>query len=256
MKHLIINADDFGYSKGINLGIAESHINGVLNSTTFMANMPGFNHAIELLKDIPSLAVGVHLSLTCGKPIMTKRESTLTNDKGYFHKLSDVENKRVRIDKDEVYEEWKVQINTIQSKGIDLTHIDSHHHVHSFSEYEEITGLLSKEFNLPIRNCNNNIEVNDINFVDLFNYYPIRDMNQKYMEVRSQCFKVIEDIIKENINYDKTEGMCHSAYLDSFLFENSSFNIARVREIEILCDPLMASLLNKYDIKLCNYKNI
>ena len=46
MKHLILNADDFGYSYGVNYGIIESHLRGVLTSTTLMAGMPGFDHAV------------------------------------------------------------------------------------------------------------------------------------------------------------------------------------------------------------------
>ena len=70
MSLVIINADDFGYSQGINLGIIEAHKNGILSSTTMMANMPGFEHGVELAKNNPKLGIGVHLNLTCGKPLL------------------------------------------------------------------------------------------------------------------------------------------------------------------------------------------
>ncbi|WP_394873138.1 carbohydrate deacetylase [Clostridium butyricum] len=255
MKHLIINADDFGYSKAVNLGIMESHINGVLTSTTLMANMPGVDHAVSLLKDMPNLCVGSHLTLTCGKPMLGEKVSTLIKENGYFLKLEDVENKVVQMDISEIYEEWKTQIRYLLNKGVNLSHIDSHHHVHTFKEHEEIIKVLSEEFNLPVRNCNNVLE-NKIRFLDLCNYNPIRNMEEKYENVRIECFKVIEEIIKKNIQYENTEAMCHPAFLDSYLLENSSFNIARIREVDILCDQLMRDLINKYEIKLCNYKNI
>ncbi|QUF85600.1 MULTISPECIES: carbohydrate deacetylase [Clostridium] len=255
MKHLIINADDFGYSKAVNLGIMESHINGVLTSTTLMANMPGVDHAVSLLKDMPNLCVGAHLTLTCGKPMLGEKVSTLIKENGYFLKLEDVENKVVQMDISEIYEEWKTQIRYLLNKGVNLSHIDSHHHVHTFKEHEEIIKVLSEEFNLPVRNCNNVLE-NKIRFLDLCNYNPIRNMEEKYENVRIECFKVIEEIIKKNIQYENTEAMCHPAFLDSYLLENSSFNIARIREVDILCDQLMRDLINKYEIKLCNYKNI
>ncbi|WP_321993442.1 carbohydrate deacetylase [Clostridium butyricum] len=255
MKHLIINADDFGYSKAVNLGIMESHINGVLTSTTLMANMPGVDHAVSLLKDMPNLCVGAHLTLTCGKPMLGEKVSTLIEENGYFFKLKDVENKVVQMDTNEIYEEWKTQIRYLLKKGVNLSHIDSHHHVHTFKEHEEIIKVLSEEFNLPVRNCNNVLE-NKIRFLDLCNYNPIRNMEEKYENVRIECFKLIEEIIKKNIQYENTEAMCHPAFLDSYLLENSSFNIARIREVDILCDQLMRDLINKYEIKLCNYKNI
>nr|WP_205606381.1 carbohydrate deacetylase [Clostridium butyricum] len=252
---MIINADDFGYSKAVNLGIMESHINGVLTSTTLMANMPGVDHAVSLLKNMPNLCVGAHLTLTCGKPMLGEKVSTLIKENGYFFKLEDMENKVVQMDTSEIYEEWKTQIRYLLKKGVNLSHIDSHHHVHTFKEHEEIIKVLSEEFNLPVRNCNNVLE-NKIRFLDLCNYNPIRNMEEKYENVRIECFKVIEKIIKKNIQYENTEAMCHPAFLDSYLLENSSFNIARIREVDILCDQLMRDLINKYEIKLCNYKNI
>lgn len=159
------------------------------------------------------------------------------------------------MDISEIYEEWKTQIRYLLNKGVNLSHIDSHHHVHTFKEHEEIIKVLSEEFNLPVRNCNNVLE-NKIRFLDLCNYNPIRNMEEKYENVRIECFKAIEEIIKKNIQYENTEAMCHPAFLDSYLLENSSFNIARIREVDILCDQLMRDLINKYEIKLCNYKNI
>lgn len=255
MKNLIINADDFGYSKAVNFGIMESHINGVLTSTTLMANMPGVDHAVSLLKDMPNLCVGAHLTLTCGKPILGNKVSTLIKTDGCFYKLSDIESNATKMDKSEIYEEWKTQIKDLLKKGVNLSHIDSHHHVHTFKEHKEIIKSLSEEFNLPVRNCDNNLE-NKIRFLDLCNYNPIRNMEEKYEDVRIECFKVIEELIKRNIQYENTEAMCHPAFLDSHLFENSSFNIARIREVDILCDQLMRDFINKYEIKLCNYKNI
>ncbi|WP_353654970.1 carbohydrate deacetylase [Clostridium sp. CCUG 7971] len=256
IKRLIINADDFGYSHAVNLGIAESHINGVLTSTTLMANMPGTKHAVELSKKMPDLGIGVHLTLTCGKPILGNSVSSLIKEDGYFYKLSDFEKGIVNINKNELYSEWKAQIDRLYSYGIKLSHIDSHHHIHTFEEPSKVVEMLSKEYNLPVRNCNKATKNSEINFLDLCNYDPIRDMTTKYMSVRELCFKVIESNILKNIEFEKSEAMCHPAFLDSPLLEGSSFNIARIREVDILCDSYMKELIDKYDIELCNYNNI
>lgn len=256
IKRLIINADDFGYSHAVNLGIAESHINGVLTSTTLMANMMGTNHAIELAKEMPNLAIGVHLTLTCGKSILGDKVKSLIKEDGYFHNLSGYEKGIININKNELYNEWKAQIDRLCLAGINLSHIDSHHHIHSFEETIDVVKRLSEEYNLPVRNYDNIKINNEINFLDLCNYDPIRDMSTKYMTSREQCFKVIESNILKNIEFEKSEAMCHPAFLDSPLLEGSSFNIARIREVDILCDPQMKKLIEKYNIKLCNYNNI
>ena len=211
-----------------------------------MANMSGTEHAVELSKQMPTLAVGVHLTLTCGKPILGKKVSSLIRNDGNFYNLCDFENENVKIDENELYDEWKTQIDKLYSLGIKLSHIDSHHHIHTFNQTAEIAKTLSKEYNLPVRNCNKAVDDNDINFLDLCNYEPIRDM----------CFEIIESNILKNIEFKKSEAMCHPAFIDSPLLEGSSFNIPRVREVDILCDPYMRELINKYDIELCNYNNI
>ncbi|MDU2197361.1 MAG: carbohydrate deacetylase [Peptostreptococcaceae bacterium] len=251
-----MNGDDFGYSNAVNLGIVKSHIKGVLTSTTLMANMSGTEHAVELSKQMPTLAVGVHLTLTCGKPILGKKVSSLIRNDGNFYNLCDFENENVKIDENELYDEWKTQIDKLYSLGIKLSHIDSHHHIHTFNQTAEIAKTLSKEYNLPVRNCNKAVDDNDINFLELCNYEPIRDMSSKYISVREKCFEIIESNILKNIEFKKSEAMCHPAFIDSPLLEGSSFNIPRVREVDILCDPYMRELINKYDIELCNYNNI
>lgn len=221
-----------------------------------MANMSGTEHAVELSKQMPTLAVGVHLTLTCGKPILGKKVSSLIRNDGNFYNLCDFENENVKIDENELYDEWKTQIDKLYSLGIKLSHIDSHHHIHTFNQTAEIAKTLSKEYNLPVRNCNKAVDDDDINFLDLFNYEPIRDMSSKYISVREKCFEIIESNILKNIEFKKSEAMCHPAFIDSPLLEGSSFNIPRIREVDILCDPYMRALINKYDIELCNYNNI
>lgn len=221
-----------------------------------MANMSGTEHAVELSKQMPTLAVGVHLTLTCGKPILGKKVSSLIRNDGNFYNLCDFENENAKIDENELYDEWKTQIDKLYSLGIKLSHIDSHHHIHTFNQTAEIAKTLSKEYNLPVRNCNKAVDDDDINFLDLCNYEPIRDMSSKYISVREKCFEIIESNILKNIEFKKSEAMCHPAFIDSPLLEGSSFNIPRVREVDILCDPYMRELINKYDIELCNYNNI
>lgn len=120
MKKLIINADDFGYCKGVNYGIIEAHADGVLTSTTMMANMPGFHHAVELRQQHPNLGIGVHLNLTTGSPVL-KHLKTIVDTEGNFHSQAYYKGSFI-IDQKEVYDEWKAQIEKTLAAGIQPTH--------------------------------------------------------------------------------------------------------------------------------------
>ena len=87
MIKLIVNADDFGLTEGTNYGIIDGHINGLVNSTTMMMNMPGTEHAVRLAKEYNLLGVGVHLVLTAGEPLLGDVPSLVGSD-GSFHKQS------------------------------------------------------------------------------------------------------------------------------------------------------------------------
>ena len=68
MKELILNADDFGLTKGVNEGIVRAYREGILTSTTLMANALAFDDAVERARANPKLGVGCHLVLTGGRP--------------------------------------------------------------------------------------------------------------------------------------------------------------------------------------------
>ena len=68
MKRLIVNADDFGMTEGVNRAILEAHLRGLVTSTTLLANGAAFASAAEIAGDTPALGVGVHLNLTEGRP--------------------------------------------------------------------------------------------------------------------------------------------------------------------------------------------
>ena len=70
MRRLIINADDFGFTSGVNRAIAEAHLHGVVTSSTLMANGKSFAGAVELARDMPSLSVGCHVVLIDGEPVV------------------------------------------------------------------------------------------------------------------------------------------------------------------------------------------
>lgn len=134
MRRLIINADDFGLTAGVNRAIAEANRSGVLTSATMMANTRAFAEAAVMAKSQPSLKTGCHIVLIDGDPVSANLPS-LTNGSSRFRnslKQFAVAAVRRQISADEIQQEAEAQICKIQSQGITLTHIDSHKHTHMF----------------------------------------------------------------------------------------------------------------------------
>ena len=137
MNHLIINADDFGLTAGVNRAILELHEAEVLTSTTLMAKAAATEEAIELARSMPSLGVGCHVVLVDGEPVLPARElPTLVDQRtGRFQPTLGMFLPRLlsgRIRRSEIEAEAAAQIALLQSRGVALTHIDTHKHVHMF----------------------------------------------------------------------------------------------------------------------------
>ena len=134
---LILNADDFGLTSGINRAIGELHAAGVLTSTTLMANGPAFDDAIAVVRAHPTLGVGCHIVLTDGVPASPPETipTLIGPDKKSFRpSLIDFLKAllRGRINEEEVAREALAQIQKLQSAGVAVTHIDTHKHTHLF----------------------------------------------------------------------------------------------------------------------------
>jgi hopanoid biosynthesis associated protein HpnK len=137
VSRLIVNADDFGLTSGVNRAIVELHQAGVLTSTTLMARAAATDEAIALARANPSLGVGCHIVLVDGEPVLPPREiPTLVDSRtGCFPpKLSTFLLRLFtgRIRSSEIEAEAAAQIALLQRNALRLTHIDSHKHAHMF----------------------------------------------------------------------------------------------------------------------------
>lgn len=261
MTNLVINSDDFGYSKAINQGIIETHLNGVLTSTTMMANMPGFVDAVKLSRDVPNLGVGAHLSLTCGRPVLHHVDQLIgANDE--FKPLTFYKESPEKVDLDQLYEEWEAQIKKLLGAGIQLTHLDTHHYTHSYGSNYQVIDLLARKYQLPVRNCFDvDKKIKDKQIVpmealwNIFNYPKMKDMSLPYPTVKESLFKIFEADAKKFVEFQDIEAVVHPGYLDSVIWYGSSFNVARLREVEVLCDPIFKKLLARYGYNLVTYRN-
>jgi len=142
VSRLIVNADDFGLTAGVNRAIVELHRAGVLTSTTLMARATASEEAIELARATPSLGVGCHVVLVDGEPILSARQDIphlADPATGRFQpKLPAFlrslypHGRPSRSFVREIEAEAAAQIDRLQSRGLRLTHIDTHKHTHMF----------------------------------------------------------------------------------------------------------------------------
>lgn len=139
MRSLAVNADDFGFTRDVNQGILEAHLQGILTSTTLMATgspskKDAFDDALRLAKDHPTLDIGCHLVLVGEAPY------PLTVAK----LIQALALKRIRI-----YDELAAQVRRILDAGLPLTHVDTHKHTHLLPPVLDAVARLSEEFRIP-----------------------------------------------------------------------------------------------------------
>ncbi len=137
MRRLIINADDFGLTAGVNRAIIEAHARGMVTSTTLMANSPAFSEAVRLAGTSPGLSVGCHIMLVDGAPLVDPAQvpSLVVNNHNGAHfrdGFGALAARAVRrqVKPDEIAAEATAQIRKLQGAGINVTHIDTHKHTH------------------------------------------------------------------------------------------------------------------------------
>lgn len=135
MRRLIVNADDFGFTSGVNRAIVEASSRGIVTSTTLMANGQTFAEAVELAKKMPSLSVGCHMVLTDGKPVVDALQlPSLTHGSQFRDGMFGFAARAIagQIHADQITAEAIAQIRKIQSAGIEVSHFDTHKHTHIF----------------------------------------------------------------------------------------------------------------------------
>jgi len=152
VKNLIVNADDLGWTDGVNRGILEAFHHGIVTSTSLLANGAAFAEGVEAARSAPGLGVGVHLNLSDGPPIADREiVTTLLNSDGEFAGGPEsllLRRARGGISLEEAENEWDAQIQKIRDAGIAPTHLDGHKHVHMLPGLFEIALRLAKRHSI------------------------------------------------------------------------------------------------------------
>ena len=219
-KHLIVNADDFGASHGVNRGIIECHRYGVLTSTSLMVTGTAAEEAVGLSAQNPELSIGLHWDV-------------IGEDDRDFD-LSD--HAAVR-------EEFDAQLERFHElTGRGPTHVDSHRHTHLDDDVREFFAQLVAPLGVPLR-CDGRVT-----FIGGF----YAQWEWGVTELEHVSVQALQRILHEEVGAGWTEVSCHPGYMSDPEY-SSSYNIEREAEVRTLTDPAIAAAIEEVGIRLESY---
>jgi len=241
---LIVNADDFGYTPGVNYGIVDAHLRGAVTSATAMVNMPAFAHAMELARQVPTLGVGLHFNITAGRPV-TGRISTLTDENGAFRGREYLFGVGEGPDPQDVEEELEAQLGAMLKSGCMPDHIDSHHHVHALPAVEPAVLRIAGRMGVPVRDAHALRDGAARGPVPLCTGFHAENVRTDWLTgYLAACGE------------DALEIMAHPGFADAALLASSRYAMPRVREHAVLTDPALKAFIERNGIRLVRFNEI
>ncbi|MGB7132760.1 MAG: ChbG/HpnK family deacetylase [Candidatus Sulfotelmatobacter sp.] len=287
MRRLIINADDFGFTAGVNRATVEAHLRGIVTSSTLMATGQAFEDAVRLSKTTPRLSIGCHIVLIDGEPVLDVRQlPSLASSRSGAARFGDNLKSFIaraltgRINEDEIESETTAQIRKLQSAGIKVSHLDSHKHTHLFPAV--VRPVLRAAGACGIRAIRNPFGPRKplksselLRRPNLWTRYAemkvLRNLARRFRETvqRQGCitpdgtlgievtgsldqtlFRAIAEIIPEGT----WEFVCHPGYNDADLkLANTRLRESRETELRILTLPEAREMLSAQGIDLISY---
>ena len=239
MRRLIVNADDFGLTCGVNRAIVQARTQGIVTSATLMANSLAFDEAVQLAKSDASWSIGCHIVLLDGRPLCEpSRVSSLIEPRN-GHAFRDgvagfaVRALTGRIDSEQVEAETTEQIRKLQSNGLAVSHVDTHKHTHMFPA--ALKGILRAARTCGITAIRNPFEVVAANFAR-----AQRGLWKRYAQVktlRGLAGGFRRAVAKAGLRTpDGTLGIVATGHLNGNLFQNIADHMPE-GTWEFVCHP-------------------
>jgi len=287
VKNLIVNADDLGWTDGVNRGILDAFHGGIVTSASLLANGPAFAEAVKATKVAPRMGVGVHLNLSDGAPVADRESVTsLLDDEGnlaYGPESLLLRRARRKLVLDEVEEEWDAQIQKVRDAGVRPTHLDGHKHVHMLPGLFDIALRLAKSHGIEAIRVS--LEESTLRAalssgakqnrgVVLKQGAQARGLKLLARDARERARRAgvatadhfcgiaqtgeltmegVERLLK-NLPEGTTEFMCHPGYVDEALQKSATrLRASRQKELEILTDTRIRNLVASQGIRLIDY---
>jgi hopanoid biosynthesis associated protein HpnK len=287
MKQLILNADDFGLTHGVNEGIIRAHRDGILTSATLMANGLAFDGAIEGARANPKFGVGCHLVLVGGTPVAPCGEiPSLLDQNGRFPESLGVFVARLssgRISLKQIERELRAQIERIRCAGIEPTHLDTHKHTHAHPQVMEALGRVARELGItrvrkPMENLRDSwgstrneragiaaqllaaaaVRAMTPTFGVISRKYGLRSPDHFLgLAMTGRLGPLALRRLIDTLPEGRTEIMLHPGICDAELASTGSrLQQERQTELEALLDPGVKSALTDQGIRLISYREL
>ena len=288
MRNLIVNADDLGWTDGVNRGIADAHRQGLVTSTSLLANGRAFDSALDVARGNPALGVGVHLNLSDGPPTASPENVRgLLNSENCLEDGPETLLLRIAsrsLPLEEIEREWDAQIQKVREAGIHPTHVDGHKHVQMLPGLFEIAVRLAKKHGIrAIRVSHEESRLRAVLATDGEQKTGVvlkqrvqarglkllapdaREMANRQGLVTTDYFCGIAQTgvlhrtgverLLESLPDGTTELMCHPGYFDDALHASPTrLQKSRQTELQILTDPAVRKLVATRGIRLISYK--
>ena len=221
-KYVLFNADDFGYSRGINRGIVEAHERGVVTSATLIVNAPATAEAVRLARELPRLAVGLHV--------------TFTNEAQRLVDLDDRDACRR-----ELHDQYRRFLELVGGKP---THLDAHQHVHRHPMRKVLFEELADAEGLPLRDRPP--------VVYKGGFYAQWEYGVSAPEKVSLA--ALQRILHEELSEGIYEFCVHPGYFDPAL--EAVYHRDRELELATLTDPRLPAFLESEGIRLISFREL
>jgi predicted glycoside hydrolase/deacetylase ChbG (UPF0249 family) len=250
MRRLIVNADDFGRARGVNAGVLRAHRDGIVTAASLMVTTPGTDDAARVARTAPSLDVGVHLTLTYGRPISDPATvPSLVERDGSFPRVPGTFLGTGRAKRDEAAIEYRAQFTRAQELiGRSPTHLDTHHWLHDDPALEWAIVALARETGAAVRPHDDaqrdRLRAAGIKTVD---HYRRDFQHEGHVDLAT-----LERILA-GLGDGVTELGCHPGEPDPELERTSTYAALRVTELATLTDPRAKAAIVGAGITLVDY---
>ena len=286
MRRLLVNADDFGFTSGVNRAIVKAHTDGIVTSATLMAKGPAFCEVKDLAKQFPKLSIGCHVVLIDGEPVLPPARVPSLTQAGRF--CDDVKVFAARaltgqLEATEIGAETSAQIRRVQAEGLCVSHLDTHKHTHIFPKV--LRPLLLAAVECGVRAVRNPfgprlpLRLNELlkrpnlwtrwaemrvlgSFARNFRKAVQREGlvtpdGTLGIEVTGTLDETLFTAITSSVPEGTWEFVCHPGYNDSDL-QSAKTRLRESREVElhVLTSPRSREILAREGVELISYRDL
>jgi hopanoid biosynthesis associated protein HpnK len=286
MKRLIVNADDFGFTRGVNAGIVRAFKTGIVTSTTIMANGEAFEDAVSLARANPGLGVGCHLAAVGGMPVALPSEiPSLVDGNGALPAtLTKLVIKLARglVPSEEIAREFRAQVLRVANSGIKITHLDSHKHSATHPRVTEALARVAIEFGIKsVRNPFERVFAGRLDLQPKWAYLKQFALSAAIAPAALEFTRIAREYglktpdrffgvkltglldtaairsMMESLSEGTTELMCHPGINDDDLAKaHTRLKQERERELEALSDTGLRVLAQELGVELISYREL